>query len=319
MRYAVYGLAIAAGFPLPRLPTDTAGREPDLSITLIPPEVASGPDPAGDTDWYVNPWLDDDSRVVITRTADAGYRMRFADGTECLVDAAGGRVEARLPPSGSLDDLAVYLTGPVLGFILRLRGRLALHASAVAVEGRAVAFVGPSGCGKSTLAAMFARGGSAVLTEDIAPLHFERGRVSVLPGHSSVGLWPDVVEWLFGTPEALPPLAEGWGKCRFDLAAEGRFSGDPLPLGAVYLLAVCPGARRPEVRDIPAAQALMGLLGGIYGNLILHEHLRVAELNAAQALIAASPVRELVRGTGPLDARDLMDVVTADLARARNR
>lgn len=54
----------------------------------------------------------------------------------------------------------------LLNLALGRRGRHPVHASAVAVEGRAVAFVGPSGAGKSTAAALLARRLGAPLLGD---------------------------------------------------------------------------------------------------------------------------------------------------------
>ena len=45
--------------------------------------------------------------------------------------------------------------GPVFAFVLRLRGAVTFHASAVRI-GDAVAFLGPQGAGKSTTAAALA-------------------------------------------------------------------------------------------------------------------------------------------------------------------
>lgn len=317
MRYTAYGLAIDAGFPVPRLRPATHAGPTDLTLALVSSGAPSLPPPSTDRAWYRLADTDDASRVAILRTSDGRYRMRFADGTECLVDPAGTEVGAVLPPSASLDDLAVYLTGPVMGFVLRLRGRLALHASVAVLDGRAVAFAGPAGCGKSSTAAALVLRGGSLLAEDIAALDLTGSRPAVLPGHPHIGLWPDSVTALFGASAALPPIAAGWDKRVFVPPAPGGFTDRAMPLAAVYLLSatVVPGG--PAVRVIPPGEAVMRLVSNVYGNLILHERLRVAELDAAQWMASALPVRELVRGAGTLDASALWDAVTADLARSR--
>src|SRR5690349_20774404 len=57
------------------------------------------------------------------------FWLRYADGTEFVVDREGAGVWMRWPPPWTLDDVATYLLGPVLGFVLRLRGTTCLHAS----------------------------------------------------------------------------------------------------------------------------------------------------------------------------------------------
>ena len=69
-------------------------------------------------------------------------------------DHASGRIDVsiRLAPALSPDvlegDVRAYLLGTAIGALLHQRGLLPLHASAVEVNGRAVAFIAPAGHGK---------------------------------------------------------------------------------------------------------------------------------------------------------------------------
>jgi len=74
----------------------------------------------------------------------------------------------------------LYLLGSAWGALCYQRDLLVLHASAVRVDGRAVAFCGRPGMGKSTLAAWLAESGHALVSDDLA-------RFETLPreGHSS--------------------------------------------------------------------------------------------------------------------------------------
>jgi hypothetical protein len=69
----------------------------------------------------------------------------------------------------------------VVPFSAALRGRLTLHASGVALQGRAVAFVGESGAGKSTLALAFQQGGCEILADDLLPVRFAEGGGPFIP------------------------------------------------------------------------------------------------------------------------------------------
>ena len=66
-----------------------------------------------------------------------------------------GGQEVIVEPSPDADERAVRLCllGPIVALIPHQRGRLILHASAVAVGGDAIAFLGGQGWGKSTIAA----------------------------------------------------------------------------------------------------------------------------------------------------------------------
>ena len=121
---------------------------------------------------------------VWLQEGDGSFRLRYSDGVEFGVDRRGTRVWASGPEGTLPEYLAVYLLGPVMGFVLRLRGITCLHASAVMVDNRALAFLGPPGAGKSTLAAAFALSGHPVLSDDVLPLTRSGWTVPGRAGHS---------------------------------------------------------------------------------------------------------------------------------------
>lgn len=70
-------------------------------------------------------------------------------------------------------DICAYFCGSIIGFVLRLRGHLCLHASAVAVDGAAMLFIGPKGAGKSSFAAsMIYENGASLVADDMAVIDF---------------------------------------------------------------------------------------------------------------------------------------------------
>ena len=134
--------------------------------------------------------------------SDGGwFRFHYDDGTQFAVDAEGTRIIGAWPSELTLEDTAPFITGPMLGFLLRRRGFTCLHASVVELApGHAVAFVGPAGAGKSTLAAAFAEQGTPVVSDDIAALDDGGTRFSVLSAHPGIRLWSPSVEALFAHP-----------------------------------------------------------------------------------------------------------------------
>ena len=118
-----------------------------------------------------------------------------------------GRSLGDMAENLTIEDMATYLLGPVLGLLLRLRGVTCLHASAVAFGETAVAFVGSEGAGKSTTAAALARRGHAILSDDIVALAEHNGSFFVHPAYPYLCLWPESVESLYGSAEALPSSA----------------------------------------------------------------------------------------------------------------
>src|SRR5262249_61728973 len=119
--------------------------------------------------------------------------------------------------------------GPIFGFLLRLRGVTCLHASAIAVDGRAIALIGPPGAGKSTTAAAFTQQGYPALSEDVVALCDLGDSFLVPPGYPLILFVPGSVQALFGSKDALPPLTPNWDKRYLDLTPN-CFSLLPHPL-----------------------------------------------------------------------------------------
>ena len=65
--------------------------------------------------------------------------------------------------------LRTFLLGPALAVLLHQRGRLVLHAGAVAVNGRVAAFLGGPSWGKSTTTAALDRRGHGIMADDVDP------------------------------------------------------------------------------------------------------------------------------------------------------
>src|SRR5256712_12609609 len=112
--------------------------------------------------------------------ADVGTVL-VRDGARIIVDPA---------PCVAESILRLYVLGPALGTLLRQRGLLVLHASAVSVGGEAVAFLGGPGWGKSTTAAALHARGHGVVADDIGAGAPAAGGPGVLPGVPRRKPWP---------------------------------------------------------------------------------------------------------------------------------
>jgi hypothetical protein len=271
----------------------------EVRVGEVPPLLCEPPPPLG-VAHYVSPRRDARGDPVLAVWEAGGgrfFRLRYADGTEFLVSRSGAEVWAAWPEPLTLEDTTTYLLGPVLGFVLRLRGAVCLHASAVALGGRAVALVGPAGAGKSTTAAAFARRGIPVLSDDVVVLDRRGASLWVQPGNPRLRLWPQSAEVLFGAPDALPLLTPNWDKLYLDLGGNGfAFQETPLPLGAVYLLGTRNGdTHSPFVEPLPSREGLMELVANTYVNYLLDAPMRAREFELLGRLVRCVPVRRVVR------------------------
>jgi hypothetical protein len=289
----VPGLRTAAPAP-PDLRIDLTGRWAD--------EAPEGP---------ASPWYEEAQFRALRWPEERCFEIRYPDGCSFVLDEAGTRIWARWPAAYTLDDAASYLTGPILGIALRLRGRALLHASAVISQGRAVALVGPAGAGKSTTALGLALRGAPLALDDLLVLG-QRGEGVVGGGSTRVRLWPDAGRVLYGGERELPALCPSWDK-RF---VEFEPPEGPLPLSALYLLGA-EGKGPVRVEAVPPAEALMDLLGNGYPHPSYRfgaaAHRR--QFEALCDLAGRVPVRRVVRPGGLSSIPQVCDAVLDDVTR----
>jgi len=118
------------------------------------------------------------------------YRLRFRGETALIVDERGEFITWTATPEGvSL----TYLLQAIAPKLLAIRGQPVLHASAVAIGDRVVAFSGFSGAGKTSTARAFASAGARIICEDKLLILVGEGGTSVaLDGERAVAAWAAV-------------------------------------------------------------------------------------------------------------------------------
>jgi hypothetical protein len=107
-----------------------------------------------------------------------GTHLLSADGRLLLCDSEG------LPDA----DWQRLLIAQVLPFAAVLQGLEVFHASAVVVDGAAVALVGPSRSGKTSVALELCRLGAGFLADDVLALEIGEGGLMGHPGSPLAGL-----------------------------------------------------------------------------------------------------------------------------------
>ena len=298
--YTAYGLSLRSDIEIPGL------REGHLEVPFAPVALTLKSKP----DWArvaaqlpaqlvhslpAAPECDDPAFLVREIGGGAFYSLSYGDGTEFVVDANGERVWGDCPRPLTIEDLATYFLGPVMGFVLRRRGITPLHASAVCLGEVAVAISGEAGAGKSTTAAALALRGAPAVCEDIAAIAENRGQFFVQPGYPRVCLWPDAVEKLLGDKEALPNLTPTWDKKYLALdGGRAKFAERIVPLGAVYLLGErALDERAPRIEPISPREALLELVQNTYMNALLTKEQRAAEFELLSRLVNRVPCKRL--------------------------
>lgn len=314
----LYGLRIQANAALPGFTQATAASSPDIRLNLrATPDWFKALGGAQDKTMFTSPDLDEDGRplfIVAELSGGDYFRLSYCDGAQFVVDRAGTRIWVEWPDTLSLQDISTYLFGPVMGWVLRLRGFLCLHASAVAVNGGAVAFVGESGGGKSTTAAGFAQRGHAVLADDVVAIFGPPGSLLVTPSYPELRLWPDSAAAIYGSDNGRSESMPTKEKSRLDLRQRGqRFQDEPLPLAAVYILNDAHAAGRDDLRTLTHREALMTLVANTHAGRLLDKKARKQEFELLAALVARVRVCEVFRGADLAQLPRLCDAILSHL------
>lgn len=312
---AIYGLRINLSHRVPGLSFSNP-HDPDIQVDFGVMPAWLGDEQITRKLWFVRPneLPDADPRLIVWALRDH-YHLRYADGTQFLVDNAGTRVWATWPNETlTLEDTATYLLGPVMGFVLLLRGCVSLHACAVVIDDRAIAIVGPAGSGKSTTAAGFAELGYAVLAEDVVTLKDRGDEFLVQPGYPSIRLWPSSVEALYGSGATLPRLTPTWDKCYLDLTQEKyEFQQQPLPLAAIYLLGERRDEAAPSISEIAPQDRLMSLVANTYVTYLMDRTMRAREFETLNRILNAVPIRKVTPHSDPRRIGGLCRTIIEDV------
>jgi hypothetical protein len=293
----VCGLVIDADTPLPGLRSLEVPETPDLRVRMRGSIGQPIEKDAGRV-WFLSPYRDErDVPLLTIRTVGASYLLCYAEGARFLVTTSGSEVDAWWDAPLTEADAADYLLGSVLAFIVRLRGMVPLHASAIVVQDQAIVFAGAQGAGKSSIAAAFAILGYPVVSDDVVVMDVSTGRVCAYPSHPRLSVWPDSAQSLLST-KSLPAHSLVFEKRRLDLLEHGyRFHEHVLPVRRIYILADRAAAGHgPVTRALRPQAALMHLVSQTYGNYLLDASMRAHEFDVLGRVAASVCVSELSFG-----------------------
>lgn len=223
---------------------------------------------------------------VCLAASGKSLRLAFDDTGIFDVSADGRRIDWTPAGEPNLDAVRKDVLGRVFAISLHQEGMLALHGSAVELDGTAIAFIAPKFHGKSTTAMALVESGGRLLADDLVAVS-PGPEPSVLPSVPFVQLWRDSAERTAGSSGSLigDPQAR---KVRFGWDASATNPTVSSPLAAVYVLAPyrpdgASGVKRERLPGVQAALALLGqakvvgLLGGRHRVNLLQRMADLAE------------------------------------------
>lgn len=286
--YSLFGLRVRSEIPLPELFEARPGGAADVTIRLGAVPVIDGSDG--------RPAVDGDALLLhISGIA----RYRIAGGDTIVVD----------PEPGVPDrNIRLYLLGSAFGALLHQRGLLPLHANAIEVDGKAVAFMGASGAGKSTLAAWFHDRGHRVISDDVCVVSpSETGRAFAIPGLPRLRLWQDALQATSREAAGYDRSYVGddlWDKFDVPIASD-RVPEAPIDLAAIYLLDQGETAAITRISGVAAAEAVFDhTYRGAFVPMLNADH---GHWSACVRLISQVPIFRFERlwGQATMDEQNL--------------
>jgi hypothetical protein len=225
--YLMSGLWVASDLALPGLIEAPPGKgPPDVRIAQGEVPLALADAAQSGPNWQM---------------AQGRFVLRIPGIVRMMLEA-GTAITWQCEEGTAPEDAAIFISGSGFGLLMHQHGRCILHASAVAIGGRAALFCGPSGAGKSTLAAALAARGFAHVADDQCVLSgLGQGGVLVHPDGRAHKLWEHAIGHLDLGPRSGLPVRR---QLRKFYVEPHRATTAPIPLGAIYVLGE---ARAPDM------------------------------------------------------------------------
>lgn len=317
-RYRLFGYTVASELELGGVPIATPESDVDLLFTLSSEPPLDCP-PQRPPPIYVTPGFEPDD-------PGASYLFRLPEWH--VLGQAGAyefyvgqrRIHCRLLDATDLQRVRLAFLGAIYAYWLELQGDLVLHASAVSVDGRTIAFIGSNGAGKSSLAGTFLKAGSELVTDDSLAVRFGDS-IEAIPALPSMRFQPQHGIDLFGANASFTRIHPRAAKRAIDIVAGGlgAYRDRPLGLGALYLLRRKPSAdpgRPIVIAPVSPQEAMVELIRhSSVARAVEAAGLQPRRLTRMLELVASVPMAAVEYPTDVNRLPDVRRAIEADFRR----
>ena len=229
------------------------------------------------------------------------------------------RIDVHLRDPAYEHMVEIQFLGSIFSFWLERLGIPALHGSAVAVNGHAIAFLSSNRGGKTALAAAMMQRGYPLLTDDILPVEQRGGDFHGRSAYPQMRMWPDEAAHFLGRWQDLEIVHPAYSKRRVAVGGEGlgSFCGVSRPLACLYL----PRRRRAaessesvEIRPLAPRDAVIELVRHSFSPYIVEAAgWQVRRFDFFARLAARVPMRLISYPTGFHHLPAVCDEISKDL------
>ena len=248
--YQVFGLRIESFIELEEL-------QPASQTSATFPCIQIVDEPIEPQDEF--PTLSDESPAVFHASPKAFFFHIQGVGRYL---STTNKISVQLDPHFDTDLFKTFLYGSVFSSSLYFNSLLPLHASAIEINGNAIAFCGDSGAGKSTTAAIFEDAGYPIITDDVLSLkETDSSGFHCFPGPSVSKLNRDSMELTQRPIEDTEILID-----KYHLYTRAWTTKDQLPLKAVFAIVSDNDASEFAIRPLRGIEKIQIILRYLYRN-----------------------------------------------------
>lgn len=274
-RLQVYGIAgnrLASDAPVPELETFGVGHRLRHDSERVIGTMPSGP---GQRVFRGFVELGPRRYFLDCSWHDAAYELSVTGLGRFTIDRHGERITFE-PDSEDLNGFSEIFLGPSLILALALHGVWCMHASAVAIDGKALVFLGTSGAGKSTLARALpttSSGGFRCAADDVVPVRLDNVSLTTA-GARALPRFPQL---------KYPPNRQ-----------PGADMPPSLPLGGIYILDTDDSnADGVVIEPIKGYEAVLTLVRHTHSARLFSQDLLRRHFDFCAQLVSRAPVRRL--------------------------
>ena len=293
MIYNIYGLAVNSDFPLFGKAISTCG-EHDITVRFETFLERFNTSSKCFMQWY----LPEGELWLSFSKIDGGYLLRFNELADFFVSNDGKKIIC-IPehniPSNTIRHL---LLDQVIPLVINLKGKEALHASAVFTPKGVFAFTGITGSGKSTVVGSFLSEGYPLMSDDCLVLLEKNKGIYAIPAYPGLRLWDDALSHLFGENGAHGSVAHYTDKRRVEI--EKRLEThctEPQPLRRLYSIAEPIEAERKTdiiIEHLSPRESFMALVRCVFRLDITDNNMLTRQFHFLERVVSQVSVRRLI-------------------------
>jgi hypothetical protein len=293
MLFQLYGLSVDTDFPFSDVPPSIPGHT-DIKIRFLRSQKTF-PKPS---DWFMQWHLPGGELWLSFAKLRKGYLLHFEDLSDFFVYKSGKEI-VYLPKSGiSSDTIRHLLLNQVIPLVINLRGREALHASAVLAPHGIIAFSGPTGSGKSTIAGSLLKVGYPLMSDDCLALTERDGKIHGMAAYPGLRLWGDSFKWLFGNGRPHKPVAHYTDKQQVHITTkEQAIPAKSQTLKRLYAIvdpSEIDGKKKIVIEPLAPRESFMALVRCAFRLDISDNNMLKAQFHFLRRVVSTVPVRRLI-------------------------